>query len=144
MPCQQRKTCSDAPSLMTRCVITATKPQKNPLHALWLCNGLDIVCATSELWDFRRTTMFLDFRELLSWIIMQGKMPSFSPSHASQSGHSRIKSISTNRPLLFIRYLNYQRNDLQNLYQVRSLQLPRYGLQLVPGAVGNLHLHQSL
>lgn len=76
--------------------------------------------------------------------LCRGKMPSSMPSHASRPGHNGIRFVSINRPLLFIRYLNSQRNDLQNLYPVRSLQLPRYGLQLIPGAAGNLHHHQSL
>ena len=46
---------------------------ETPLHAVWLCFELDIICAISELWGFWRSVTFLDFIELLSWIIMQRK-----------------------------------------------------------------------
>ena len=46
---------------------------KTPLHAVWLCFELNIICAISELWGFWRSVTFLDFIELLSWIIMQRK-----------------------------------------------------------------------
>ncbi|KAK9991532.1 hypothetical protein SO802_026517 [Lithocarpus litseifolius] len=46
---------------------------ENPLHALWSCHELDIVCSNLELWSFKSAVQFLDFKELLSSIIMQEK-----------------------------------------------------------------------
>ena len=39
------------------------------LHALWTCQELDVVWLDAELWELRRTNNFLDFKELLSWLI---------------------------------------------------------------------------
>ena len=48
---------------------------ETPLHALWLCHELDIVWSDPELWHFRRSVHFRDFKELLSWLILQEKNP---------------------------------------------------------------------
>ena len=42
---------------------------ETPLHALWSCHELDVVWADESLWACRRTTTFIDFKELLSWMI---------------------------------------------------------------------------
>ena len=42
---------------------------KNILHALWLCPELDVIWSNSELLAIHMTTTFLDFKELLSWIL---------------------------------------------------------------------------
>ena len=42
-----------------------------PLHALWLCRELDSVWDSSGSWSFRHGVQFLDFKELLSGIILQ-------------------------------------------------------------------------
>ena len=44
---------------------------ETPLHALWLCKELDSVWDNSNTWSFQRLVHFLNFKELLSWIIMQ-------------------------------------------------------------------------
>ena len=44
---------------------------ETPLHALWMCKELDSVWDSSVSWNFRCRVHFLDFKELLSWIIMQ-------------------------------------------------------------------------
>ena len=46
---------------------------ESPLHALWSCSELDVVWIDPILWSFNRTHMFMDFKELLSWIIYQDK-----------------------------------------------------------------------
>ena len=46
---------------------------ENPLHALWSCSELDMVWTDLVLWSFRHTHMFVDFKELLSWVIQQDK-----------------------------------------------------------------------
>ena len=46
---------------------------ENSLHALWRCPELDPVWANAELWGFRSSMQFLDFKELLSWLILQKK-----------------------------------------------------------------------
>ena len=46
---------------------------ESPLHALWLCTELDSVWADAMLWGFRGSTTFQDLRELLSWMIKQGR-----------------------------------------------------------------------
>ena len=48
---------------------------ENSLHAPWSCFELDIVWTNLVLWNFRRTCMFMDFKELLSWVIQQDKNP---------------------------------------------------------------------
>ena len=41
------------------------------LHALWLCLEIDVVWEDDELWECRRSTTFLNFKELLSWLIKE-------------------------------------------------------------------------
>ena len=45
----------------------------NPLHALWSCFELDVVWIDTILWSLKHTHMFMDFKELLSWVIQQVK-----------------------------------------------------------------------
>ena len=45
------------------------------LHALWACKELDVVWGDANLWGFRRSTSFLSFKELLSWIIKNHQQP---------------------------------------------------------------------
>ena len=49
--------------------------EEHTLHALWLCPTLDVVWSDSELWACRTSTQFLDFRELLSWIMKEHHKP---------------------------------------------------------------------
>ena len=44
---------------------------ETPLHALWLCKELDTVWERSAHCQVRRETNFLNFKELLSWILTQ-------------------------------------------------------------------------
>lgn len=46
---------------------------EDPLHALWSCSKLDVMWSNLELWGFRSAVGFVDFKEVLSWIIMQDK-----------------------------------------------------------------------
>ena len=39
------------------------------LHALWSCQELDVVWEDEVLWACRRSVTFLNFKELLSWLI---------------------------------------------------------------------------
>ena len=41
------------------------------VHALWDCKELDTVWADSELSQLHREANFLDFKELLSWLLQQ-------------------------------------------------------------------------
>ena len=43
------------------------------LHALWRCPELDPMWANPELWSFRNSVHFLDFKELLLWLTLQKK-----------------------------------------------------------------------
>ena len=45
--------------------------QESPQHALWLCNELDTVWEKSAHCRKRREINFLNFKELLSWILTQ-------------------------------------------------------------------------
>ena len=49
--------------------------EEHTLHALWLCPMLDVVWSDFELWACRTSTQFLDFRELLSWIMKEHHKP---------------------------------------------------------------------
>lgn len=42
---------------------------ESTLHALWPCSELDVVWVDLTLWNCCRTTSFIDFKELLSWLI---------------------------------------------------------------------------
>ena len=46
---------------------------ESPLHALQSCPKLYVVWSDKVLWNFRRSHQFVDFKELLSWIIQQGR-----------------------------------------------------------------------
>ena len=46
---------------------------EDPIHALWSCTELDFVCSDQSLWSFRGMVGFVDFKELLSWMITEGK-----------------------------------------------------------------------
>ena len=46
---------------------------KDPLHALWSCSEVDIVWVDLTLWDFRSSVNFVDFKQLVSWIVEEGK-----------------------------------------------------------------------
>ena len=41
------------------------------LHAIWMCKEVDVIWADPELWSCWREVHFLNFKELLSWIIEQ-------------------------------------------------------------------------
>ena len=47
---------------------------ESSLHALWLCPKLDVVWDVDDLWACRRSTTFLNFKDLLSWLII-GQLP---------------------------------------------------------------------
>ena len=42
---------------------------KSSLHALWSCGELDVVWEDDSQWQCRRNHTFVDFKELLSWLI---------------------------------------------------------------------------
>ena len=42
---------------------------ENSLHALWSCPELDPTWSDLELWNVRGVVQFVDFKELLSWLI---------------------------------------------------------------------------
>lgn len=42
-------------------------------HALWSCAELDVVWADQEAWSFRHEIKFMGVKELLSWMIGEGK-----------------------------------------------------------------------
>ena len=44
---------------------------ETPLHALWLCKELDSVWESSVHYQSRQNVNFVDFKELLSWILTQ-------------------------------------------------------------------------
>lgn len=44
------------------------------VYALWSCSELDVVWVDQEVWNFRNCIEFMDFKELLSWIIVEGKL----------------------------------------------------------------------
>ena len=44
---------------------------EHTLHTLWSCLMLDVVWLDSEQWACRTSIQFLDFRELLSWIMRE-------------------------------------------------------------------------
>ena len=46
---------------------------EDPLHALWTCTELDTIWANQALWEFRNSVGFADFKDLVSWIIAEGK-----------------------------------------------------------------------
>ena len=43
------------------------------LHALWTCTKLDTVWVDHSAWDFQNSVGFVDFKDLVSWIIAEGK-----------------------------------------------------------------------
>nr|POE79104.1 hypothetical protein CFP56_25444 [Quercus suber] len=46
---------------------------EDSVHALWSCPELDVVWADQEKWGFRCEIEFTYVRELLSWMIEEGK-----------------------------------------------------------------------
>ena len=46
---------------------------EDPLHALWSFSKLEVVWADQGLWSFRNSIGFVDFKDLVSWIILEGK-----------------------------------------------------------------------
>ena len=48
---------------------------EHTLHAFWPCPMLDVVWSDSKQWAYRMSTQFLDFRELLSWIMKEHHKP---------------------------------------------------------------------
>ena len=46
---------------------------EDPFHALWTCTKLDTVWAEQALWEFRNSVSVADFKDLVSWIIAEGK-----------------------------------------------------------------------
>ena len=46
---------------------------KDPLHALWLCPELDVVWSDQSMWGFRYEVGFVTVKELLLWMIDEGK-----------------------------------------------------------------------
>ncbi|KAK9989660.1 hypothetical protein SO802_029899 [Lithocarpus litseifolius] len=45
------------------------------MHVMWACKDLDVVWEDSNQWGFRRSTSFLSFKELLSWILKNHQQP---------------------------------------------------------------------
>ena len=54
-----------------RCCVAA----KNIILALWLCPMLDSMWVATDFWTCRSSTQFLDFRELLGWILQMQNQP---------------------------------------------------------------------
>ena len=46
---------------------------EDPLHALWSCSEVDIVWANQTLWDFHYSMEFDNIKQLVSWMIEEGK-----------------------------------------------------------------------
>ena len=46
---------------------------EDPLHALWLCPELDVVWSDQSMWRFRYEVGFVTVKELLLWMIDEGK-----------------------------------------------------------------------
>ena len=46
---------------------------EDPLHALWSCSEVDIVWANQTLWDFHCSMEFDNIKQLVSWMIEEGK-----------------------------------------------------------------------
>ena len=42
-------------------------------HALWSCSELDVVWADQEAWSFKYEIEYMGVKELLSWMIREGK-----------------------------------------------------------------------
>jgi len=59
-----RRTIFDSPTY-DRC----KQASKSALHAMWSCRELDVVWENDMQWQFRRNHTFMDFKELLSWLI---------------------------------------------------------------------------
>ena len=57
--------------LCDRCTIE----EENCLHALWSCRELDQVWSDSSGWGHWSTSDYVDFRELLSWILENHSQP---------------------------------------------------------------------
>lgn len=49
--------------------------EESVVHAVWSCSSLDVVRSNLSLWGVRRTQSFVDFKELLSWIIVNHQDP---------------------------------------------------------------------
>ena len=43
------------------------------MHAVWSCLELGEVCGVGEEWCFMSEVEFIDVKELLSWLITEGK-----------------------------------------------------------------------
>ncbi|XP_075656354.1 uncharacterized protein LOC142626412 [Castanea sativa] len=69
----------DKQALMRRKIVTypicvrCNSSVEEPEHALWLCPELDVVWTDRGAWDFRFEVEFMDVKELLSWLIAEGK-----------------------------------------------------------------------
>ena len=61
-----RRTIIDDP-LCDRC----HEAHETSLRAIWMCKEVDVIWADLELWSCRREVHFLNFKELLSWMIEQ-------------------------------------------------------------------------
>ena len=59
-----RRTIIDNP-ICDRCKLVL----ESSLHALWSCGELDVVWEDDSQWQCRRNHTFVDFKELLSWLI---------------------------------------------------------------------------
>ena len=46
---------------------------EDPLHALWLCPELDVVWSDQSMWRFQYEVGFVTVKELLLWMIDEGK-----------------------------------------------------------------------
>ena len=46
---------------------------EDAIHALWSCSKLDSMWSDQSLWSFRGRVGFVDFKELISWMIAEGK-----------------------------------------------------------------------
>ncbi|KAL4626029.1 hypothetical protein ACB092_05G065900 [Castanea dentata] len=48
---------------------TCKSVSESALHALWTCQELDVVWENEDLWLCRWNNVFMDFKELLSWLV---------------------------------------------------------------------------
>nr|XP_023927404.1 uncharacterized protein LOC112038782 [Quercus suber] len=77
------RACCDAilmkQALVKRTIITdpscdrCKTEMESSLHALWSCSEVDIVWVDLTLWNFRNHVEFGDFKQLVSWIVAEGK-----------------------------------------------------------------------
>ncbi|KAL0002804.1 hypothetical protein SO802_016585 [Lithocarpus litseifolius] len=74
---------------------------EDPLHALWSCSEIDIVWADQTLWDFCSSVGFVKFKQLVSWIVEEGKQLELFAFTAWPIWNQAIRSKYESLPLRF-------------------------------------------